>query len=284
MRCSRAITTVTTMTREPTLIRPREMSPMPMPNIDSMKRARSTPFVTRSHSDHHHSRRWERRWRPIDSPDVLPLEGHLAGELDGVDVGRGVDHPAPQLGRGLGVGEAQLVQPPDPEHVDRDVDRHPGRQGEGEVGVGQERDPQVGEEADDPGEELPEPLRDQALGSRRGVRDLVDERAREAVGEVGRRVLREVAEEAAAGLGHGAGDPAHAAEAARAPDDLVRRGTRPGKTSAQRQISDDVAASLAEGDRGVGEQLQRVGHDPRRRGGDQHGEHRRDRPSARRAG
>ncbi len=41
---------------------------MPMPNIDRMKRARSTPFVTSSHSDHHHSRRWERRWRPIDSP------------------------------------------------------------------------------------------------------------------------------------------------------------------------------------------------------------------------
>ena len=47
-------------------------------------------------------------------PDVLPLEGHLAGELDGVDVGGGVDHLAPQLGRGLGVGEAQLVQPPRP--------------------------------------------------------------------------------------------------------------------------------------------------------------------------
>ncbi len=68
MRCSSAITTVMTMTREPTLIVPREMSVMPMPNIDSMKRASSTPFVTRSHSDHHHSRRWEWRWRPIDSP------------------------------------------------------------------------------------------------------------------------------------------------------------------------------------------------------------------------
>ncbi len=68
MRCSRAITTVTTMTSEPTLIRPRVISHMPMPNIATMKAASSNPFATSSHSDHHHSRRWETRWKPIDSP------------------------------------------------------------------------------------------------------------------------------------------------------------------------------------------------------------------------
>ena len=68
MRCSRAMTTVTTITSEPTLMSPREMRDMPMPNIERMKRASRRPFVTSSHSDHHHSRRWETRWCPIDSP------------------------------------------------------------------------------------------------------------------------------------------------------------------------------------------------------------------------
>jgi hypothetical protein len=209
--------------------------------------------------------------------DVLPLVLDFAGELHGVDVGGGVDHLAAQARRALGVGEAELVQPAHPEDVHRDVDRHPQGEGDGEPGVGEVGDPEVGGEADDPREELPQPLGDQPLDARRGVRDLVDERPGEAVGEVRRGVVGEVAEQAPAGLGHRAGDPAHPAEAARAPDELV------GKVDAredERPAPDlvDVAPSLAQGDGGVGEQLQRVGHDPRRRGGHQHREHGRDGP------
>jgi hypothetical protein len=51
----------------------------------------------------------------------------------------------------------------------------------GEVGEVQVRD-----EAHDPGEELPEPLGDEALGAGRRVGDLVHEGAGIAVAEVGR--------------------------------------------------------------------------------------------------
>ena len=61
--------------------------------------------------------------------------------------------------------------------------------------MGQVGDAQVGDEADDPGKELPEPLGDELLGAARGVADLVDEGARVAVAEVGGGVLREMPEQ-----------------------------------------------------------------------------------------
>jgi hypothetical protein len=62
MRCSRASTTVITMTSEPTLSAELSMSRMPIANMERMNAARSAPFVTSTHSDHHHSRRCATRW------------------------------------------------------------------------------------------------------------------------------------------------------------------------------------------------------------------------------
>ncbi len=61
MRCSSAITTVITMTREPTLMAPVAIRWIPRASMPTMNTARRRPFVTSTHSDHHHSRKWEVR-------------------------------------------------------------------------------------------------------------------------------------------------------------------------------------------------------------------------------
>ena len=209
--------------------------------------------------------------------DVALLVLHLAGGPDGVDVGGAVHHLAAELRRVLRVPEAELVQAGHEEHVGRDVDQHPDDQGQREVGVGEVRDVQVGEQPDDPGEELPEPLRDELLRAVRGVRDLVDEGARVAVAEVRGGVLREIPEQAAVDLRHHPRDPAHAAEAAGAPDHLVAQ-VDGGKEEGPAPDVRGPGGALAEGDRGVGQELQDVGHEARGGGGDQHRQHRAHRP------
>ena len=98
MRCSSAITTVITMTREPTLMAPLcdEAHPQ-VQSMPTMNTARSRPFVTSTHSDHHHSRRWDTRWLAHVPADVALLVLHLAGGANGVDVGGAVHHLAAEL-------------------------------------------------------------------------------------------------------------------------------------------------------------------------------------------
>ena len=57
MRCSSASTTVITMTKDPTLMAPPSSRRMAMASMPRMNEARRAPFVTNTHSDHHHSRR-----------------------------------------------------------------------------------------------------------------------------------------------------------------------------------------------------------------------------------
>jgi hypothetical protein len=145
------------------------------------------------------------------------------------------------------------------EHVQRNVHDHPRQQGQHEIHVRRVRQIQVGHETNDQWKELPQPLADKPLGTRRRIRDLVDKRSGMSVAEVRRRMFGKVSEQSSIRLGNSASDPAHPAESAGPPDDLV------GKVNYRKQQhpSPDgfgTDESIAEGNSVIRQKLQNVGH------------------------